>query len=140
MSLPLVVFVPGLAKTKGSMLLRANGTAAQSVAGSTRWAILMAETMRQAWSPRAALTGPLYIAMTFVLAGDPIAPRAGDMDKLVRNVWDALQPCIPKCPAGCKKHAGVVKDDVMFVRSCESKRRSEGAHDPVGVHVMVGRE
>jgi hypothetical protein len=38
----------------------------------------------------------------------------------------------------CKKHAGVIADDVLFVQSCETKRRSEGPHDPVGVHVIVG--
>lgn len=134
----LMVFVGGRAKTKGSMTLRPNGTAAQSVVGSTRWAELMASAVAQEWRDREPLTGPLWIGITFILAGDPVAPRAGDCDKLTRNVWDALQPHVPRCPRTCRKHAGVVADDVLFVQSCESKRRSLGVHDPIGVHIALG--
>jgi hypothetical protein len=64
----LVVFVLGLVKTKGSQEHIGHGQLRQSVPGPTRWAILMAETMRRAWSGRPALCGPLYCASTFVLA------------------------------------------------------------------------
>lgn len=139
-------FVPGHSKTKGSMKLRPNGTAAQSVVGSTAWARLLAHAIGEAWRGRPPMTGPLYYAATYVLAGDPIATRAGDGDKLERNVWDALHACVtpgPKrkgCVIGCKKHAGVVADDVQFVRWCGTKRCSEGVDDPIGVHILVGRE
>ena len=135
----LSVFVPGWAKTKGSMDFRPNGTAKQSVVGSATWAKLMASVMRRAWDGRPPLTGPLYFAATYVLNGDPVAVRAGDGDKLERNVWDALQGCGSKCPAkGCGKHAGVIADDVQFVQWCGTKRRSAGVDDPIGVHVMLG--
>lgn len=131
-------FVPGLPKTKGSMLLRSNGTAAQSVVGSTRWAVLMAERFREIWGAREPLTGALYVAATYVLPGDPIATRAGDGDKLERNVWDALQPHGKQCSAGCKKHAGVIADDVLVIE-WHGRKREGSALDPVGVHVSIWR-
>lgn len=134
------IFVPGGAKTKGSQTWMGPGRVVQSVEGSTAWAIMVAEVARQAWAGRPALTGALWSSLAFVLPGDPIAPRAGDLDKLIRNVWDALQPCGSKCPgAGCKKHAGVIADDVLIVSSAETKRRTTGPSDPIGVRIAVSR-
>lgn len=128
-------WVPGLPKTKGSMLLRSNGTAAQSVVGSTRWAILMAEVFRREWGSREPLSGPLFVACSFVLPVSPTQQRSGDGDKLERNVWDALQPHMAKCVAGCKKHAGVISDDVLVVDWTGSRRQGEQS----GVQVSIFR-
>lgn len=133
----LSIFVPGHPKTKGSMHLRSNGTAAQSVVGSTRWAILMAGEMRRHWNGQAPMVGALYYAGTYVLPVDPLTARSGDGDKLERNVWDALQGCVEHCAKGCKKHAGVIGDDVQFVQWAGARRKF-GPHDPIGVHILVG--
>lgn len=123
----LKIFVPGHSKTKGSVDARANGTVYQNVKGSTRWQMLVADQVKRAWAGRETLAGvELFCALTFVLAGDPIAPGAGDGDKLERNIWDALQK------------GGVIGDDVLITQWCGDKRRTQGPHDPIGVHVMVG--
>lgn len=120
------------------------GQVKQSVVGSTQWAILMAQAFRERWAGREPLTGcSLYVWSTFVLAIDPIREKAGDGDKLERNVWDALQPCKREgrgaCPVGCKKHGGVIADDVQIVHWIGHKRMTYGPNDPPGVSVMIGR-
>lgn len=133
-------FVPGHPKTKGSMKLRPNGTAAQSVAGSTQWAMMMAEVFRRSYRATEPLNCALEINCVFVLPVEPTRTAAGDGDKLERNVWDALQPCrtgAKPCAPGCRKHAGVIADDVLVVRWSGSRRRSWGEHDPIGVYVQI---
>lgn len=120
------------------MILRGNGTAAQSVVGSLRWAIMMAETFRREWAGRAPLDGALFIACRFLLPVSPLRARSGDGDKLERNVWDALQPCIDTCPQLCKKHAGVIRDDVLVADWTGSRRQAMTEHgESPGVMVRI---
>lgn len=94
MPLLVMAWVPGAPKTKGSLAVRNGRTGAlrESVAGSTRWRQLMAErfvAMRQQPEPWA---GPAGVTAYFYLPrGDPATTRAGDIDKLTRNVLDALE-------------------------------------------------
>lgn len=100
----ITVWVPGCAKTKGSMTAvqstsRRYGKThmVQSVQGSDDWATLVAaEVCRQygIMRPGAAWhcpTGPVGVSLRFWL---PVAQawetRSGDVDKLARNVLDAL--------------------------------------------------
>lgn len=86
------VWVPGLPKTKGSLTRGRGGGMRESVIGSTTWRLLVAERVR-GWRKVQGLTvpydGPVIVLACFYLSADPIAARAGDLDKLVRNVLDA---------------------------------------------------
>lgn len=111
------VFVPGAAKTKGSMVVRnrATGAMKESVVGSSAWRALMAQAVRddldRRWNHPFAdmLWGGLpydgAVSVTVVAYLTPPLPdrigsgrprfwpiweRAGDLDKIVRNVLDAL--------------------------------------------------
>jgi Holliday junction resolvase RusA-like endonuclease len=122
-------WVSGPPKTKGSLDVVNSGRAGgrpvlQDSPASKRWRKLVAycaeQEMRgvtQAWP----LDGPVAVDLEFVLSGDPVAVRSGDLDKLYRNVLDALTD------------AGVYEDDVQVVRLSGSK---VGDGDP-GVRVRV---
>lgn len=113
------VFVPGAAKTKGSMEVRnrATGAMKESVVGSSRWRALMAQAVRDDIARRCAAInamtgfedfkgepypGAVAVRLAFWLTPPrkppaswlqrlwPIWERAGDLDKLTRNVLDAL--------------------------------------------------
>lgn len=122
-------WVPGPPKTKGSLDVVNSGRGGgrpvlQDSPASKRWRKLVAYLAEQA--KRDATQGfPLDCAvavdLAFVLSGDPTAPRSGDLDKLYRNVLDALTD------------AGVYEDDVQVVRLSGSK---VGDGDP-GVRVRV---
>lgn len=126
------VFVPGKPTTKGSMDFVPTGAmckcspkckgrlpggrAVQNVAGSTQWAQLVAyaikaEMRRTHGDPDLfAWAGPVTVALVFGLpVADVIAPRSGDVDKLVRNVLDALTK------------GGAYVDDVQVVRLLADK-------------------
>lgn len=95
-------FVAGLPRTKGSLAKRPNGTLYDSVVDSGKWRALMAGAVRDAhevtWVRRFGPTsdgpppypGAVEVAATFLLPCDPIAYAAGDLDKLARNLLDAL--------------------------------------------------
>lgn len=135
------VFVPGAAKTKGSMEVRnrATGAMKESVVGSSRWRVLMAQAVRddierrlgpvgtEANAIRPILPYPGAVAVTVVayLAAPtlwghhlPIWNRAGDLDKLVRNVLDALGST-SKNP---KMNGGAIVDDNLVCRLAAEKR------------------
>jgi len=95
----LVTFVPGAPKTKGSLTFKGNGYVRENVVGSTRWRMMVVDRARAAVPPgMPAWSGPVAVHATFFLpapakyAGwlEAIWPRAGDVDKLTRNVLDAL--------------------------------------------------
>lgn len=118
------VFVPGAAKTKGSLITRNRRTGAlrESVIGSSTWRALMAQAVRDDIARKlcsripqpcahddpntcaaarpcaqpvsvtvaAYLRPPAGWTTRFLAGAWPIWDRAGDLDKLVRNVLDAL--------------------------------------------------
>lgn len=107
----MMVWVPGAAKTKGSMVTqqRRGGGAprlVQSVEGSERWAALVEQATRQALqhdrSERWPIAGHVGVHLRFWLpVADATQTHAGDIDKLARNVLDALTK------------AGAYNDDVQ---------------------------
>lgn len=123
-------WVPGPPKTKGSMrVVNASRAVLADSPASKRWRKLVAYAAEQAKEAKGPWVGvawpmdksiPVAVDLTFGLSGDPVAPRAGDLDKLYRNVLDALTD------------AEVYEDDVQVVRLSGSK--SEG--EP-GVRVRV---
>lgn len=94
MPLLVMAWVPGAPKTKGSLAVRNGKTGAlrESVAGSTRWRQLMAKAFVTARQQAEPWAGPAGVTAYFYLPrDDPATTRAGDIDKLTRNVLDALE-------------------------------------------------
>lgn len=118
----MTAFVPGQPKTKGSMVARPNGSMREGVVGSKRWRMLMAARFRQEYRGIEPMSGPVMVSCVWLLAGNPVATRAGDIDKLVRNLLDALTD------------ARVYLDDVQVVKLVTEKF---GPRPSPGVWVSV---
>lgn len=118
--------IPGIARTKGSLTFRGGKRVEESVQGSTQWRRLVAQAVRMDitkrwgsdWEPT---TGPVGVRMHFwlptstegVSGKGPIKSGSGDVDKLVRNVLDALTD------------AKLYRDDVQVVRIVADKMTVE---------------
>jgi hypothetical protein len=134
------VFVPGAAKTKGSMVMRnrATGAMKESVVGSSAWRVLMAQTvrddiarrqppvaeLRSPWPGAVSVTVVAYLSPGVRMPRSwseyrdwPIWERAGDLDKLVRNVLDALGSK-SKNP---KMNGGAIVDDNLVCKLVAEK-------------------
>ncbi len=135
-------FVAGLARTKGSLARRPNGTLYDSVVDSGKWRALMAGALRDAyelaWVRANGPTtdgppphpGPVAVSAIFFLPVDPLAYGAGDLDKLTRNLLDALGTH-SKNP---RYNGGVIVDDNQVIRLVVSKH---GPAAQSGVWVQV---
>ena len=144
------VFVPGAAKTKGSMEVRnrATGAMRESVVGSSRWRALMADAVRTELTRRQRTgpwAGPVAVHVLAHLS-PPDASwaarlwaywyQAGDLDKLVRNVLDALGST-SKNP---KMNGGAIIDDNLVCRLVAEKVVAGSLHTTVsqaGVRIIV---
>jgi hypothetical protein len=85
-------WIPGQPKTKGSLNFVGDRYVEENVKGSARWRVLVADAVRRDRVRRGLsepATGPVAVRALFWLPVDPIKPRAGDVDKLARNVLDA---------------------------------------------------
>lgn len=146
--LPVRLWVAGRARTKGSMRVvghRANGSVVlgEQVAGSKAWRSAVVETTVRALGGRFGPGGPVLpyeplsgavMAVLWVRLprperrADPVAypfPTEitdGDVDKLQRNVGDALVD------------AGVLKDDKLIV---EWRARKDFAPHPLDVGALI---
>jgi Holliday junction resolvase RusA-like endonuclease len=139
------VFVPGHPRTKGSLDFKGAGRVVENVAGSTTWRKLMAQAVGQAWrtpdgKTRDARPGPIRVSATFYLpcARGPrslIAARSGDVDKLTRNLLDAL--AVDETGKGLG--AGVFANDAQVVGIVVDKRQARDA-EPQGVRILVWEE
>ena len=140
------VWVPGLPKTKGSLTFRGNGYVEENVKGSARWRVLVAERVR-ADRRRRGLTspsaGPVAVRALFWLppAASPapfetyaaVHTRSGDVDKLARNVLDALGANA----AVAAKNGGAYVDDVQVVDLRAVKMLAGGLVLPPGLALTV---
>ena len=129
------VFVPGTPKPKGSMNHIGGGRMAQSVSGSTVWAGIIRRAVRakieRGQCAFAARQVPVRVQCSFWIPGaDVVRERAGDTDKLLRNVLDALTRDEKR------NYPGVYVDDVQVIR-CDGVRLLARA-DPPGAHIVVG--
>lgn len=139
----LTAYVPGLPKTKGSLEHIGNGNMKESVVGSVRWRVLMVERFLAATRYIDELNRPIIPAgvavrvdPVFDLAVDPTSVGSGDIDKLLRNVFDALSAHSAKCPARCRKHAGIYADDVQVTKVGMEKRRGVAPGVTVTVYAI----
>lgn len=136
-------YVAGLARTKGSMTHVGNGRMVESVAGSKTWRRLVSAAVR---SERVRRLGegckPSHAALSFRLAFfldgalDDVAwlvrEGTGDIDKLTRNVLDALQD---EFRVGMVD-SGAVVNDSQFQRGLISKYGCPAGETP-GVLIQV---
>ena len=95
-------FVAGRPRTKGSLARRPNGSLYDSVVDSGKWRALMAGALRDAYELAwVRIHGPttdgppphpraVEVSAAFYLPVAPLDYGAGDLDKLVRNLLDAL--------------------------------------------------
>lgn len=151
-------FVAGRPRTKGSLDAqqrrggRGGTRMVENVAGSVTWRIMMAAVFAKAWRtpdgvPREPLEGvAIRVAATFYLPcprpESLYAARSGDVDKLTRNLLDALAVD----ETGMGKGAGVIANDAQVVGIVIEKAYAadaSGPHGhgkglrPQGVHVQV---
>lgn len=118
------------------MVVRPNKTLANSPA-SSHWRALMAGAVRDGHARRWALDGetapwrgPVMVGLLVALPVDPLAYGAGDLDKLLRNVLDALGTT-SKNP---RYNGGVIVDDNQVTRIDATKW---GPAPQPGVHIRV---
>lgn len=138
-------FVAGQPKTKGSVTVRKNGTVTNSRKradgtmdhSSSHWRALMAGAVRDDYARRfgslttaAPCVGPVMVSLLAHLPTDPLAYGAGDLDKLLRNVLDALGTT-SKNP---RFNGGVIVDDNQVTRIDATKY---GPTLQPGVHILV---
>lgn len=146
-------FVAGRPKTKGSLTFITPGYATDSD-GSRHWRALMAGAVRDSYRARWAElmctgpyrgcghgkhlacglpqphAGPVLVRVMAHLPVDPLAHGAGDLDKLLRNVLDALD-IRSKNP---KFRGGAIIDDNQVTRIEAEKR---GPAERTGVWIAV---
>lgn len=116
------------------MVVRPNKTLANSPA-SSHWRALMAGAVRddyaRRWGPSfGPYDGPVAVSCWAHLPVDPLAYGAGDLDKLLRNVLDALGTT-SKNP---RYNGGVIVDDNQVTRIDATKW---GPAPQPGVHIRV---
>lgn len=87
----LQAWVPGHPKTKGSMVQQGHRMV-QSVEGSEEWALKITRAVRQLLAIHPTpYVGAVMVSLAFWLpVADATQDKCGDVDKLLRNVLDAL--------------------------------------------------
>lgn len=125
MRLVLSCWIPGRPKTKGSLtVINAKRNVVSDTPASKRWRALMA--YQAAALIKAPLEGPVVVVAVFHLPVNDVATgRVGDLDKLARNLLDALTD------------AGVYGDDVQVTRLICEKVAADMAGRGPGVDLRV---
>lgn len=129
MRLVLSCWVPGRPKTKGSLsVVNGRRGIASDTPASKRWRQLMAYAA--AGLIKAPIEGPVTVVAVFHLPVHPVsghawAGRVGDLDKLARNLLDALTD------------AGVYGDDVQVTRLLVDKVEAGERGPGVDLRVLV---
>jgi Holliday junction resolvase RusA-like endonuclease len=126
--------VHGIPKTKGSMRHIGGGRMQEQVVGSKAWRQHVATELRAAYPHPAAYDGPVGVTMLFNFPR-PVAARTrpwphtkatGDLDKLYRNIGDAMQD------------AGVVTEDSRIVEA-RVRKTYAGPGEATGAIITVWR-
>jgi Holliday junction resolvase RusA-like endonuclease len=137
----LKLWVSGKAKTKGSMRHIGGGRMVQGVVGSTAWARSVRSMVKQGLDRGDVVPVgrhvPVCVRCVFFVRppqtrsyDTPIHERAGDLDKLERNVLDALTTD-PR-----KDYRGIFPDDVQVI-SLSSERVFAQEDFPAGAFIGV---
>jgi hypothetical protein len=136
-------FVAGRPKTKGSMRVRNRQTLAleESVDGSGTWRALMAGAVKADYQARTSAVhqgdrpphpGPVAVIAVFYLPVDPTQTRAGDVDKLARNLLDALA----SDARNPRYNGGVIFNDNQVAR-LDVMKTGPCVSPTLGVHIRI---
>ena len=138
------LFIPGHPRPKGSLdVVNARRKVLADSDESTTWRALMAYKLRAEYAGAPPALGPVFVVADFLM---PVSPEAvttrqvGDLDKLIRNLFDALAD--DPNPRKRKLVSGVIKDDSQVVsvkatmRSCRDGIPGALAR-PSGVYVAA---
>lgn len=134
-------FVPGFARTKGSLTYKGRGRMVDSDL-SIMWRRLVAYKCRAAYlsgfdGRREPSALPIYIEGVYTLPGLDmaaiIAQGAGDIDKLDRNILDALATDPDKPDLS----AGVYLNDAQVIALNVAKQPDRNGVIPRGVNLKV---
>lgn len=143
-------WIPGRSRTKGSLEVR--GGYARDSEHSKRWRALVAQTLRTSlpaghvpYGGPVAVTIGCVLPVTSLAAGDPdaalITRGSGDVDKLARNILDALSA--PRADGSdARLCAGVIADDAQvckleIVKAHDTDGRGPGAWVQVAAMPMA---
>jgi Holliday junction resolvase RusA-like endonuclease len=130
------VFIPGHARTKGSLdVVNAGRKVLADSEASVRWRAMMAYRLSAAYAGRPMALGPIKVTadVTLPVSAEALLTRqSGDVDKLARNLLDALAHD-PKKP---KLSAGVYRDDSQVVELSIMKQIVTQDWPP-GIYVSV---
>lgn len=131
-------FVPGWPRTKGSVEHRGGGRVADTDR-SIHWRSMMAYKFRNAYAGQEPAKGAIRVellALLPVATWEDLIKRGaqgnGDIDKLLRNVFDALAQDLKKPHLA----AAVYLDDAQVIDECTSKRKATPTNR-AGVHVRA---
>lgn len=142
MNLLIETFVPGIARTKGSLDVKnAGGHGRPALLVDTelsiKWRRLIAYQARRAYGGREPSLLPIKVELVVALPADdwPAITRrgAGDVDKLARNALDALAVDLKKPDLA----AGVYVDDSQVVDLHIVKLADLGGAVPRGMKIKV---
>lgn len=138
------VWVPGSPKTKGSLTVKNSGRRGGQVyveeaPGSVAWRMFIVERVRADMAQRGQTEpypGPVCLSAVFhqqIRAEDWVRKVAGsgDVDKLLRNLFDALSVNVDN-PA---KGAGLIVDDMQIVSLHEVGKVPDLVNPGLALHV-----
>jgi hypothetical protein len=133
-------FIAGSAKTKGS-LNGYNGNMVEAVAGSKTWLLQVRDAL-QADSRRRGHTRPVrghvrLVGVFYLPVLDVTAAYCGDLDKLLRNVGDALQSRKLSGLSQPIEGWNVIHDDVQISGIRSMKVSAPATSTPPGALVSV---
>jgi len=136
----LIAFVPGVPAPKGSMRYVGNGRMIEQVKASVPWRDRVNERIREAaesFEYTHYKTEAVEVSLRFIVPRPASAKRrlwpftrgSGDVDKLSRNVLDAI--------SDTRKSPGVLRDDSCVV-SLHASKHYQSAKDPhIGVSIVI---
>lgn len=138
------LWIPGVPRTKGSLTVVNSGARGrkahvEDTPESVRWRMLMVDMLRKDQGRRGIVNQPypgaVYVIATFYQRVEDLTRKvaeSGDLDKLLRNLFDALS-----VNKDSRKGAGVIKDDMQITRLTAVKEIATGGGSP-GLRVIVG--
>lgn len=124
-----MLFVPGVPRTKGSLAVVNSGARGgkahvEDTSESVRWRMLMVDMIRKDQVRRGIINqpylGPVAVHAIFYQRVRDLTKKiseSGDLDKLLRNAFDALS--VNKDP---RKGAGVIGDDMQITKLTAEKQ------------------
>lgn len=137
----LIAFVPGVPAPKGSLRHVGGGRMIEQVKASAPWRERVNERIREAAELQEythTKAEAVEVSLRFIVPRPANAKRrlwpftrgSGDVDKLSRNVLDAI--------SDTRKAPGVLRDDSCVV-SLHASKHYQSAKDPhIGVSIVIG--